>query len=438
MRVVKNQTMINRLSETVVANEMSNIAMVLQTPTIMTTWYSIEPNMSELVPGWDNVDSFIAPDSPVVYDKIENLPMYGIDNLIATAEFDDDVGHDEDLSSSGVVYPNTIFPKENDCFVINNAKVPGLYTVTEVKPVTVRSNPFIEVQFRLKSRDPNKIAQLERQVHEVFTTAMSPLGSNRSLIITKDSVETINDAVKTYLEILHLYKLLFYDEEKAAFVFNGLPDKDGRRACFIDMTLWKFMFDEGIIIFDDMVTYANNNFTKSIDRIYTGCPDVYLDEHSFHRSIIWRLYSKESGPTIKRNKFDEYRYPFIYKPTERITKYQGPNIWYLETYLNHPMNDISHGQFYIWDDDFLCRIRNNDPYPALPIDGGKCDLCEMHCSGAPVLCYNPYLRNAIINWFNGNEIDWDGLQISDDRTIENYYLIPIVLGIYKKHIQRLG
>ena len=438
MRVIKNQTMINRLSETVVANEMSNIAMVLQTPTILTTWYRIEPNMSELVPGWDNVDSFIASDSPIVFDKIENLPMYGVDNLIPTTEFDDEVGYDEDFSSSGVVYPNTIFPKPNDCFTINNAKVPGLYYVTDVKPVTVRSNPFIEIQFRLKTRDPNKIAQLERQVHEVYTTAMSPLGSNRSLIITKDAIGDIESHVKSYLDICHLYTLLFYDENKAAFVFDGLPDKEGRKACFIDMTLWKFMFDEGIIIYDELVTYANNNFAKSVDRIYTGCPDVYLDEHSFHRSIIWRVYSKEYGPTIKLNKFDEYRYPYMYHPTERITKYQGPNIWYLETYLNHPMKDISHGQFYIWDDEFLCRIRNNDPYPELPLKGGPCDACELHCSGAPVLCYNPYLRNAIIKWFNDGEIDWDNLQVTDDRTIENYYLIPIVLGIYKKFIQGLG
>ena len=57
--------------------------------------------------------------------------------------------------------------------------------------------------------------------------------------------------------------------------------------------------------------------------------------------------------------------------------------------------------------------------------------------GTPVMCYNPYLRNVVINYFNGEEIDWDNIQISDQRTIENYYLLPLVLGIYKKYIQSI-
>ena len=51
------------------------------------------------------------------------------------------------------------------------------------------------------------------------------------------------------------------------------------------------------------------------------------------------------------------------------------------------------------------------------------------------MCYNPYLRNVIINWYNDKPIDWDTIQITADRTVENYYLLPIVLCIYKQYIQ---
>lgn len=438
MRIIKNQPMFERLTQNIVANEMSNVAMVLQTPTILTTWYSVDQNATETLRGTHNVDDYIHKDSPVVYDRIENLPMYGIDNLVSQASFDEEVGFDEDYSSSGVIYPNTIFPKPYDCFTINNSPVTALYVVTDVKPVTVRSNPFIEISFRLLSRNPDTIDQLNKQVNRELVTAMSPIGANKSLVVTKLAEEEIQSHISAYLEIAHLYQMLFYDENKAAFVFDGYPDDRGLRSCYIDMTLWKFMFDEGVVIYDGIITHANNNGQRTIERVYTGCPDVYLDEHAYHRSILYRLYAREGELTIRRNKFDEYRFPFIYEPTSRITKFQGQNIWYLETYLNHPSAEDAEKHFYIWDNEFLCRIRQNNPYPEMPLKGGQCDACELHCTGAPVLCHNPYLRNVVINWFNGGEINWSGIEISDDKTVENYYLIPLVLAIYKKYIQSIS
>src|SRR5699024_4369285 len=186
------------------------------------------------------------------------------------------------------------------------------------------------------------------------------------------------------------------------------------------------------------IAYANSNGQKTVDRVYTGCPDIYLDEHAYHRSILYRIYDNNYNNIVKKSEFDRYRFPYIYEPTPRITKYQGQNIWYLETYLDHPSSHDATRAFHIWDDEFLCRIRHNDPYPEVPMGSGLCTQCEMHCSGKPVLCFNPYLRNVVIHWFNNGTIDWDSIQITDDRTIENYYMIPLVLGIYKKYIQGLA
>lgn len=427
--------MLERLSQNIVDNEMANISMVLQTPTLLTTWYSVDANMSETLPGWKNIDEYIGKMSTVFYDRIENLPMCGVDNLISQAQFDEEIGYDENLESAGVIYPNTIWPKPNDCFTINNSEVTALYVVTDIKPVTVRSNPFIEISFRLLSRSPKTIEQLNLQVHDEYTTMMSPLGHNHSLVVKKAAQLSIDEHVKTYLELVNLYKMLFYDENKAAFVFDGYPDQRGMRAVYIDMMLWKFMFDEGVIIYDSLVTYANSNFGKNIQRIYTGCPDLMIDDYHYHQSIIWRLYSRESNPAIKKGDFDKYRYPDIFEPSPQITKYQGQRIWYMREYMDQPCPTSTTVHFYLWDDEFLCRIRNNDPYPNLPLKGGQCTGCENKCTGCPVLCYNPYLRNVIINWYNDKSIDWDAIQITADRTVENYYLLPIVLGIYKQYIQ---
>lgn len=433
MRILKNQPMIQQLSQTIANNELSNIAMVLETPTIMAEWFPINVDLSVTLDGYQNYDELIGPDSQIVFDYVDNLPLLGPDDLMTQAEYDEEVGYDENYQSSCVIYPNTIFPIPGSCFMIKGSAIPAIYVVTDIKPVTVRSNPFIEVSFKLFSRSPDKIAQLRRQVHDEYTTCLSALGPSKSLVIKKTTLDDINYHVKSYIEVALIYRMLFYDREKAAFVFEGLPDPvSGNRACYVDMTLWKFIFDERIIAYDSIIDYANNNGLKTVDRIYTGSPDIMVDEHTFRRSIIWRLYTQD-----KRDNFDTYRYPDVWFPSPQITKYQGQNIWYLENYLNNPASCSKYGAFYLWDDEFLCRIRNNDPYEEIELRSGVCDGCSEHCTGKPVQCYNPYLRNVIIRWYNGEEIDWDNVSISDDKTIENYYLIPLFLGIYKQYIQGL-
>jgi len=438
-----NMNMRSSLAKTLSAAESSNIAMLVQTPSVFTTWYTIEPDLSEVVKGYRNIDEFIGPESTVIYNKIEHLPMFGIDNLVETATYNDEiVALDEDFQSQGVIYPNTIFPKPHDCFTIETAEVPALYVVTNVEPTTVRSNPFIGITFKLYSRDPNVIAQVGRQVKDEYTTALSSIGRNHSLVMNKKSLETVEEHVKNYLELAYLYDGLFYDRNCAAFVFDGLPNNvTGRRCRYVDMTLWKLMFDEGILIYDDLITYAKSNGIGSTPgKIFTSSPDIYVDEHLYRRSILWRIYDRNTdSPGIRKETFDRYRFPRIFEPSQRITKYQGLDIWFIDNYIDHPSEADKYGDFYIWDDEFIHRIRQNEPYPEFDISAdGPCQHCDHHCCGSPVACINPYLRNAVIHWYNGEDIDWSGLQITDAATIENYYLIPLVMGIYKKYIQGLG
>lgn len=433
MEIIKNQTMIQRQSETIIKSELSNTAMVLQTPTILTEYFSVNADMSVTSPGFKNVEDYIGPGSTVVYDLIDNLPMSGIDNLVEQAQFDEEVGWNEDYQSEAITYPNTILPKPYDCFIIKNSKVTALYVVTNINPVTVRSNPFCGITFRLYSRDPEIIAQLRRQVHENYVTTVTAIGMDKSLVIKRDSYFDIQHHIEQYIEVADMYKTLFYQEQQSAFVIDGLYDEESKaKRVVIDLTLWKLMFDLGIIIYDDIITYANNNMFTNFEHIFTGCPDIYQDEHVFHKSIIWRLINRD-----KKHNFAEYRYPQLYIPSERITKYQGKNLMYLESYGDKAICNPYVKQYYIWDKEFICRIQNNDPYPEIDLNSAVCTGCNCFCEGKPAQPYNPYVRNVIINWFNGNEIKWDNIQLNDERNVENYTLIPMLLAIYKKYIHDL-
>ncbi|MCM1230072.1 MAG: hypothetical protein NC489_08065 [Ruminococcus flavefaciens] len=441
MRVIKNEPVIQKLSSTLSQRELSNVAMILDSPTIITNWWLIDPDRTTTVPGFKNVDAYIGQDSQVVYNFIEGVPIGGISDLTTQSRYNEEVGYNEEFTSQGIAYPNTLVPIPGSCFAIQSAQMRALYIVTDIVPSTVRSNPFLEFTFELFTRDLNKIKQIDRQVHNRHTCCLSTIGTSKSLILENSTIDGINTHVKNYLELCDLYKDLFYSDRAAAFVFDGFPDREGNRARFIDMTLWRLLFDEGIVIYDDTVTYANSNSIAKTARTYTACPDVYVSDHDYRRSILYQILSKE-----RPKRFDEYRYPYIWKPTERLTKFEGINIWYLEGYGKYPAEE-RFADFYLWDDDFLCKIRNNEPYE---VDGDRgyqchpdaCSHCTQPCTGKPVQCINPYLRNIIINWINGNaEIDLGelmlNLEVIDSPTIENYYLIPLVLGIYKQYIKGL-
>lgn len=441
MKIVQNRSMISQLSTNILNNEMTDLALVLNSPTVLATYYQVDPNFSEVIKGYQNVTDYIGPESEVVYDRIEHLPLCGIGNgLLQNGMWNDEIGgFDEDFSTSCVVYPRTIMPKMGDCFKFEGvAGNPALYIVTNTLPSTVKTNPFNEITFHLLTRDAQLIDAIDNQVKNVYTTCMSAIGKDRSLVISKGASEAIDEHLTAYLELVYLYQMLFYDKRKSAFVFDGLPNRRGQRCTFIDMTLWKFMFDEGICIYDDLITYANNNGKRTVEKIYTSCPNLYIDEYAYRRSIIYRIYAKDDSPKVTKRSFDEYRFPQLWHPPAQVTKYQGNDIWYLECFGNHPCDLDPYDDFTVWDDDFICRIRENRRYDEVPMGHGVCTKCEHHCMGAPVLCFNPYLRNVIIDWWNGTTIDWEAIQVTDDRTIENYYLIPMVLGIYHRYIQGLA
>lgn len=536
MQILKNQTILQRQSENYIKGELSNVATVIQSPQILVTYFPINVDATTTITGLKNVSDYVGPDSHVVYDKINHLPMSGVDNLISQSQFDEELGFEEDFQSSGVIFPNTIYPKPNDFFQIESSEINALYIVTGITPVTVRSNPFVEISFRLFTRDGEIIKQLYRQVRDEYETTVTAIGLDKSLVIKKSALYDVQHHVEQYLDVVDMYQTLFYDHNKSAFVFDGLPGIDGGgcmgymsqsditdaaldpnhphhsiissitelqngavinergdrfyvvegdpiivpgyvpywlvrnhvnqhnqsisdchcqtcknktcgncdqnawydrinslsgekivRQVFVDMTLWKFMFDEGIVIFDDVITYANNNLSKNIERLYMDCPDIYVDEHSYKRSVLYRLYTKDH----KHNPM-EFCHPQCCEADPRIAKFQGKNIYHLERYDKTRDCSLNCGYYNIWDEEFQERLKTGEPYPVCSQDITIASQCMKR-----IYPFDVYLRNTIILAYNNKPIDWDNVQIEYDRTIENYTLIPLVLSYYKDYIKEL-
>lgn len=412
MRILKNDPILKKQSENYIRGELSNVAMVVQTPQIMSTYYSINADASTLVGGFKNIEEFIGKDSSIIYDRIDNLPMAGVDNLVMMSEFNDEIGYDVNFDAQGIIFPNTIVPKPGDCFTLHNSKIPSIFVVTDASRTVVRSNPFVEINFHLWSQTPEMLKQLEKQVRDHYVVTVTSLGSDKTLVIKKENYFKIQDHIKTYLEVVDMYTSLFYDRRRSMFTYKELYDHEADLpVTIVDMVLWKFLYENGILVYDDVITYANNNLNLSADRIYIDDPSRYIDSYEYRKTPLYRIYERNPSKIL-----DEYPYPqTVYEDTQ-ITKYSGINMIYIESYGKDLDNHTDIGSFTIFDEEFLARIRDNVKY-----------CC--HSDGI-----NWELRNAIIAYYHNEEVDFESIELEDKRNMENFYLIPILLGIYKQYI----
>ena len=419
MKILKNQNLLERQSENLIRGELSNVAAVIQTPQVLTEYYSVDADSSTTVTGFKNIDDIIGPISPLVFNIVDNVPISGIDNLISQTQFDDETGYDEEFQSSGITFPNTILPKPYDIFTIKGDQNTAIYIVTGVTPVTVRSNPFTEISFRLLSRDKTQLAQLRKQIKDEYVTTVTSIGTDKTLVIKRETYFKMKKYVEDYIDLTNLYIKLFFDRTKGAFVLDGIYDEEkDRKDVFVDIPLWKFMFDNQIIAYDEVMTYANNNYNMNIDRIFIDCPEKYLTEFTYGCTPIVRIFDRNP-----KKPFDEYRYPQVYEEDARITKFTGVNMMYIEAYGKakdcNPLCD----QGPVFDDEFIERIKTGTRYE------DNCEFNQIRVSLS--------LRNSIIDYYNNREIDWENISIGDEKTAENYFLIPLLLGIYKKFIMTL-
>ena len=417
MRLLKNEDMYARQIRTITSAETSNVAMVVQSNHVFATYYSINADLSLSVAGFGNVHEYIGPHSTVLYDKIENLPMAGVESLVMTSEFDDEMGLDTNFTGQGIIFPNTITPKPGDVFLFPTSIRPAIFIVAGINNVVVRSNPFVEISFRLFTQSTEDVQQLEKQVRDVYKIVVTSIGTDKSLLIKKSTYFEMKDHVSNYLDIADFYTATFYDRHRAAFIYSDIYDSEKDvRTTVIDFMLLKLMYDKGIIVYDPVINFALSNYEMRTDRIYIDRP-MLITDHEFKMSIFDRLLTKNH-----KSPFFEHRYPASYMEDPQLTKFHGANVLYIEAYRNRKNCDPLIGNFTVFDDEFIDRILHDKPYDQYD----------------PRL--NATLRNPIISWFNDHELTGDVFEeayVDGKKTLENFYLIPMVLYLYRQYIASL-
>lgn len=180
------------------------------TPTYV-TWYHINDDETTTDAGYIDVASIIGHRSPIKFQKIENLPIYGVESVLLQLQ-EEDQGLDTSFQSEAVLAPGTIKPSPNDFFLVPYIKVPCVFRVIEIMLDNIRPDNFFKFQFQLEYIDEEKIEGLDKQTKDKFTCILENIGSENRCIIEEQYEETINKIDEMYDDIASTYMKIFYNE----------------------------------------------------------------------------------------------------------------------------------------------------------------------------------------------------------------------------------
>lgn len=307
----------------------SPTARFLDTTPTFVTYYHINADETTTDEGYKDVSSIIGFRSPIKYKKIENFPLYGMDQIVLALQ-DQDQGLDTEFSGEGIILPNTIKPLENDYFMIPILHDVYLFRVTEIAYDNVMPDNFYKISFMLEFIDREKVEELEKQANEQYTCILDNIGTENKCIIETGMMQKINAIETMYSEMATTYLALFYDDRHNCLLGDlglGLKIYDPYQTDFINRhALFNRKNNLKTIVLTDQVNdkmfrlkYEKSVYKFLERRDYTRVNNfkyAHFQGSSFHETTFYRwadgsVQILDIPPTMPENASDIFSDEFV-------------------------------------------------------------------------------------------------------------------------------
>ena len=296
---------------------------------VLVTYLNASDLTSTTTNGTGTIDALLGKNSPLRYNKIEGLPVYGmLRNFLVDLQDNDglyDMGMELDELT---VPPNTIIPTPYDYVIYKfgerNERV-VLFQVTQIKKASLKSHSF--EQFSVKLRDIDSfgdISLLEEQVVKTFTARMENIGTNEKCILESEQYKYSNRISKLIKSICESYVDMFYSSKYRALVFNG-------------------ELEQGYISYDPWLTHfciTNRIFEDAGSFVVLANLDTDEDSKSKYNKTFYHALEMKSTSKLREMLFTPTNFS---KYTTNPFAYYGKDVAfkidiYEETDIQYPRN----------------------------------------------------------------------------------------------------
>ena len=188
------------------------------------TYLSVNEVMSTSDIGTKNIDNVLGRESPIKYNKINNLPLYNLQGTKPEFEINENYGADINIELNGLVLlPGTVKPNPYDLLIISypNAKQ-ALFRVGQFEYNSLQSNDFYTFGASLFGYYTDAIEEsgLSFQIVEEYETIFENIGTQNSCFIRSDKVDEINSLVRTIETLKSDYMNKYYNPLMNSFVIQ--------------------------------------------------------------------------------------------------------------------------------------------------------------------------------------------------------------------------
>lgn len=333
-------------------------------------------------------------DSPIKYNVIEDMIIYGIEQIAISMENDEFGPQSSEISGEAIILPNTIIPYVGDYFKIIYAKEDLLFRVIDVTPDTLENGANIyKIQYKLESSRIDSIIE-EENIEDRYNMVVNNLGTGYNAIIRNESYNLIKELDKVLFNLRTYYKSIFYKERVQTFIYLY----NGQR--FYDPYMIEFLKENKILSGSEDYIYLVQQMKLSS-----------MFPMNYSRSFFKCLEDKD----LRRLRCYEHRGVAEYI-SDPLSIFQTRLENYYE--VQHVIPDYNFGILPCFKDDLINAIEENK-----------------------LLEGNDSIYNIIIKFFHNEKInqkdidDLDCIDYSDNIII--FYAIPCIIYCIERFVKSL-
>lgn len=367
-----------------------------KTPTF-TTYFHIADDASTTSEGFNSIDDYLGDSSPIRYRRIENFPLYGLDQILLQIE-DTDQGLDRSYEGEATLINSTITPCQNDMFMIPSLKDFYIFKVITVNSDHIMSDNYYRVGFSLQYIDREKATWLNKQTVEKYNCVLENIGTEKKCLIRSDIYDKIGKLEEMYTNMVDIYISVFYNERYNCF----LGELDGPCTLLYDPFQVEFMLRHDLMNQKNRldVIVPTEHFTDSKRRL------------KYERSI-YRFFERRDLSLISNFKYNTFQ--GVNNPETAFAHYVDNTVFIVDIPQSKYIPDCANQ---IFSDDFVAAVKVNGP---VETRYGK--------------LLKDYIRNDEMT-IDDVPLDLMEELLSLNADIEIFFLVPIMLYIIRALIAK--
>ena len=367
-----------------------------KTPTF-TTYFHIADDASTTSEGFNSIDDYLGDSSPIRYRRIENFPLYGLDQILLQIE-DTDQGLDRSYEGEATLINSTITPCQNDMFMIPSLKDFYIFKVITVNSDHIMSDNYYRVGFSLQYIDREKATWLNKQTVEKYNCVLENIGTEKKCLIRSDIYDKIGKLEEMYTNMVDIYISVFYNERYNCF----LGELDGPCTLLYDPFQVEFMLRHDLMNQKNRldVIVPTEHFTDSKRRL------------KYERSI-YRFFERRDLSLISNFKYNTFQ--GVNNPETAFAHYVDNTVFIVDIPQSKYIPECANQ---IFSDDFVAVVKVNGP---VETRYGK--------------LLKDYIRNDEMT-IDDVPLDLMEELLSLNADIEIFFLVPIMLYIIRTLIAK--